>query len=231
MKGIILAGGLGRRMMPFTRWAHKVVLPVYDKPVIYFPINTLKQAGIEDIVICTNVPEQIQAVLSEEELKVNLTYVLEPNPGSGNGRALYAAKERIRDQPVLLILGDIYLGSGIRLPTDTENATVYVSPSLTPESGVVEISPTGGVLSFEEKPTKPKGKHVHIGVTFYPKDLIDLIESEDLKDATLVTDVSNAFVRSGRLNAIIYSGLWFNINTPEDLYKVAEYRRTDVRGL
>jgi glucose-1-phosphate thymidylyltransferase len=231
MKGVILAGGKGNRLKPFTKIVNKSILPIYDKPTIYFPVLSLINSGIDAIIINTNSPEQIKSVLSDEDFEADISYHVEKEV-EGLAAALYDMREKIKGDPVLVMLGDIYLPFQIGLPNKSNNCCIYLStnydPSRISEYGVAQLGPENEVLSFEEKPKNPKGRHVHMGTTLFPEDLIMMLEQMgDIKGKNL-TDIANIYHRQSRLIAEVYEGEWFNVGTPKDLFLAAQYRRQSL---
>ena len=226
MKGVILTGGKGTRLRPFTYVVNKSILPVYDKPLIYFPIMSMINAGIEDIIINAPSPEQIQKVLSDENFKADISYHI--TKGNGVAAALLDMKRKIKHDPILTIFGDIYLTFGITPPTDQDNCCIYVStnvPDKLSEYGVAELDSNNKVLSFEEKPKEPKGFHAHMGTTFFPADIIDILESIEDVQGKHFTDVANNYLAQGRLTADIHNKEWFNVGTYENMFLATNYRR------
>lgn len=228
MKGVILAGGEGGRLRPFTRLVNKSALPVYDKPAIYFPIKTLIGAGIEDILIHTRNPNDYQTVLSNEHFEADINYDIEHEP-RGTAAALHHMREKIRDIEVLAILGDIYISFRIQPPSDPNNCNIYLSSNFDPnrisEYGVAELDSQGKVLSFEEKPPQPKGRHVHMGTTYFPRDLVGILEEFEIIEGKNLTDVAKEYHKLGRLSAQAHNGEWFNMGTFDDLLNAGLYRR------
>ena len=232
MKGVILTNGYGIRFRPFTYLVNKSVLPVYDKPIIYFPIRTLLSAGIDDILINAHNPEEFEKVLRDENFPAKITFVHEDMP-RGTKFSLYGMRSLIQDEPILVVLGDMYLPFKVSIPRKLENCTVFVSSHYDPkkisEYGVAELD-GDRVISFQEKPKDPKGKHVHMGTTFFPKDLIARIEEAEIKEGEHLTDLANQFLRIGRLFAKVHGQPWFNVGTPEDALLAALFRREQIRG-
>jgi len=233
MKGVIFAGGMGSRLKPFTNVVDKSILPVYDKPAIYFPVSSLVNAGIEDIVINTHNPEHIQAVLSGERFPANISYHTSKEP-QNVAAVLHDMRGQIKDVPILTMLGDIYLPFQIEPPDGLDDCCIYVSttyaPSRISEYGVAQLNQNNEVLTFDEKPKNPRGKYVHMGTTFFPADLTyTLGQMEAIKGKDL-TDVANMYLNRGRLIAKVYDQQWFNVGTPEDLFLASCYRRQSKKS-
>lgn len=230
-----MAGGKGTRLRPYTYCYNKHTILVYDKPLIFFPIQTLIRCGIEEIIINTNTPEQIEQirrVLSGEELLANIIYHAEEEQ-RGPVFSLYGMKDKIIGDAVLVILGDMYLPSGIKVPNDGKNCHIYLTSNFDllriSEYGVVELDGDGRVVSFEEKPTQPKGRHVHIGVTYFPPDLVGVLSQKPVEEGEHLVDLANRYLGSGRLEGDIYDGRHFNVGTIEDLFLASCDRRQEDR--
>ena len=187
MKGIILAGGSGTRLYPLTRVTSKQLLPVYDKPMIYYPLSTLMLAGIQDILIISTPVDtpRFQDLLGDgSHFGIHLSYAVQPSP-DGLAQAFLIGKEFIGDEPCAMVLGDnIFYGNGFsgvlkKAVRNAENgrATVFGYHVPDPERfGVVEFDDNGKVLSVEEKPAKPKSSYAITGLYFYPKGVSALAE-------------------------------------------------------
>jgi len=228
-----LAGGRGNRLSPFTNVVNKSVLPIYDKPTIYFPILSMVNVGIKEIIINTNSPNQIQSVLSDNKIEADISYHVE-NDAKGLAAALYDMKERIRNESILVMLGDIYLPFSIEFNKTIRNCCIYQSTnyerSRISEYGVAQMDQGVKVLDFREKPIKPIGNYVHMGVTNFPKDLITKLDRMDNLPGKDLTDVANLYHKQNRLTAKVYDMEWFNVGTPEDLFVASQYRRNIVMG-
>ena len=237
MKGIILAGGTGSRLWPITVSVSKQLLPVYDKPLIYYPLSTLLLAGIKDILIITR-PEdrsQFEKLLQDgHQFGVNIEFADQAKP-AGIAEAFIIGQEFIGQDSVCLILGDnIFYGSGLghqlsqMFPTNM--ATIFAYEVQDPQRyGVVEFSNNGRVLSIEEKPAAPKGNFAIPGIYFYPNSIIELAKS--IKPSTRgeleITDVNKVYMEMAKLNCIRLprGTVWFDTGTIDALNDAANFLR------
>src|SRR5580658_1740985 len=183
MRGIILAGGTGSRLWPITRAISKQLMPVFDKPMIYYPLATLVMAGIRDILIITTPDDQaqFQRLLGDgSQFGLDLSYITQPRP-EGIAQAFLLGAEFIGTGPVALILGDnIFHGTGLgrqlRAHTTVSGGRVFAYQVASPEAyGVVEFAPDGRVLSIQEKPAKPRSNYAVPGLYFYDNCVVDIV--------------------------------------------------------
>ena len=180
IKGIILAGGTGTRLYPITEATSKQLIPVYDKPMIFYPLSVLMQAGIKDILVITtkeDQPDFIRLLGDGSQFGINISYIIQPSP-DGLAQAFILGEEFIGDNPCAMVLGDnIYYGNGLekelhKAVTNSENgyATIFGYKVKDPERfGIMEIDEFNNVLSVEEKPKQPKSDYAITGLYFYPK--------------------------------------------------------------
>ncbi len=239
MKGLILAGGAGTRLHPITKALSKQLLPVYDKPMIYYPLSTLMLAGIRDILLITTPYDQDQFVRllgDGAELGLNLSYAVQPEP-NGLAEAFRIGADHIGADTAALVLGDnIFYGHGLggQLTTAAalEKGCVLFGYRVTdPERyGVAEAGADGRLLSIEEKPAVPRSNLAVTGLYFYDNDVVEIARGlqPSARGELEITDLNNVYLRRGDLQvARLGRGYaWFDTGTHEDLLEAGEYVRT-----
>ncbi len=238
-KGIILAGGSGTRLYPLTHTISKQLLPVYDKPMIYYPLSTLMMAGIRDILIITTPHDQaaFRNLLGDgSQWGIALTYAVQPEPG-GLAQAFLIGRDFVGRDPSCLVLGDnIFYGHGLikQLRTASEElagATVFGYWVKDPERyGVAEFDGEGRVVSLEEKPIRPKSNYAVTGIYFYDANVCDL--AAELKPSPRgeleITDLNNVYLAQGRLRLekIGRGVAWLDTGTHESLMQAGDFIQT-----
>ncbi len=240
MKGIILAGGSGTRLYPLTLATSKQLMPVYDKPMIYYPLATLMQAGIKDIAIITTPQDQgnfLKLLGDGSRIGCTFTYIKQPKP-EGLAQAFVLAEEFIGDDSVCLILGDnIFYGYGLgkllEKNQEPEGGVVmayHVSDDDAYRYGIVEFDDNNNAVSIEEKPKEPKSNYAVPGLYFYDNEVIEI--AKNLKPSPRgeleITDVNNEYLKRGKLKVgIMNQGTaWLDTGTFESLMQAGQFVQT-----
>lgn len=241
MKGIILAGGSGTRLYPLTMVTSKQLLPVYDKPMIYYPLSTLMLAEIKDILIIStpsDTPRFEQLLGNGEQFGINLSYKVQPSP-DGLAQAFIIGKEFIGDDACAMVLGDnIFYGSGfvrllresVKNAEDNRRATVFgyyvTNPS---QFGVIDFDESGRVVSVEEKPENPKSNYAITGLYFYPSGVDEMAEkvTPSARGELEITTLNEMYLEKGLLDVKLLSRgfAWLDTGTMDSLVDAADFVR------
>jgi len=239
MKGVILAGGSGTRLYPITKGVSKQLLPVYDKPMIYYPLSVLMLAGIRDILIITTPEDQIafQRLLADgSQFGINLSYAIQSSP-DGLAQAFIIGEGFIGNDSVCLVLGDnIFYGQGFRpmlqqTALETSGATVFGYQVKDPQRfGVVEFDVQGKAVSIEEKPSKPKSHFAVTGLYFYDNDVIEIAKTiqPSGRGELEITAVNQKYLERGdlRVQQLGRGFAWLDTGTNESLMNAAQFVQT-----
>jgi glucose-1-phosphate thymidylyltransferase len=242
MKGIILAGGSGTRLYPITKGVSKQLVPIYDKPMIYYPLSVLMLAGITEVLIIStpkDLPRFEELLGDGSDIGMKFSYVVQPSP-DGLAQAFILGKEFIGDDDVCLVLGDnIFYGDGlskllatsVKNAVEDNNATVFGYYVKDPERyGVAQFNEDGVVTSLEEKPTEPKSNYAVVGLYFYPNDVIQ--KAKDVKPSHRgeleITTLNQDYLNENRLKVELMGRgyAWLDTGTHESLLEASQFIQT-----
>jgi len=238
MRGIVLAGGTGSRLHPITLGPSKQLLPVYDKPMVYYPLSTLILAGIQDILVITtphDAPGFERLLGDGSQFGVNITHAVQPSP-DGLAQAFIIGEEHVGNEPVALVLGDniFYgpgLGSQLQRFHDVDGGAIFGYRVADPTSyGVVEFDEEGRAISLEEKPEKPRSNYAVPGLYFYSNDVVEM--SKQLKPSARgeleITDINRQYLEQGRLRVDVLprGTAWLDTGTFDSLLDAGNYVAT-----
>lgn len=238
MKGILLAGGSGTRLYPLTRTTSKQLLPVYDKPMIYYPLSTLMLFGIRDILIISTPHDtpNIQHLLGDgSQIGINLTYAVQDEP-KGIAQAFTIGADFIGGDDVCLILGDniFYMGGQLQSFREEiqknkgDRATIFAYHVSDPERfGVVEFDENLKAISIEEKPEKPKSNYASVGLYFYPADVVEKAKNlqPSARGELEITDLNNMYLQENRMSVVPMGrgNAWLDAGTPDSLMDSSQF--------
>lgn len=235
MKGVILAGGTGSRLYPLTKVTNKHLLPVYDKPMIYYPLQTLADAGLEDIMIISgrgHAGHFLELLGSGSEFGVNLTYEIQEEAG-GIAQALGLAGDFADNEPVTVILGDNIFQDNMKKALESFDSGAMIFLKEVPDAnrfGVAEIK-GNRIISIEEKPSLPKSNFAVTGLYIYDPGVFNIIHTlkPSGRGELEITDVNNEYIRMGKMSYSVLSGFWSDAGTFESLFRASELVRNKNR--
>ena len=246
MKGIILAGGSGTRLYPMTKSVSKQLLPIYDKPMIYYPLSTLMLAKIREVLIISTIDDtpKFEKLLGDgSQFGMQLSYKVQEKP-NGLAQAFILGEDFIGDDDVCLVLGDnIFYGNGFikllrKAVSNKGHATIFGQYVRDPERyGVIEFDSDGHVLSLEEKPSRPKSNYAAVGLYFYDNRVVKF--AKQLKPSSRgeyeITDLNNIYLKNGELDCQLFGRgfAWLDTGTTQSLNDAANYVRTvqEIQGI
>jgi glucose-1-phosphate thymidylyltransferase len=232
MKGIILAGGSGTRLSPLTRVTSKQLLPVYDRPMIHFPLETLRRAGITDflfIIAPDHAGDFLKYLGSGKEFGCHFSYEIQDQP-QGIAQAFQIGEDFIDDDNVTLILGDNLFEDDFSqaIQSFEKGGRIFAKKVLDPERfGVVEFDENNCAISIEEKPKDPKSEYCVTGIYIYDNTVVDKVNTLNFSDRgeLEITDLNNLYLKEGSLDVAFVEGAWFDTGTFESMYAATQFAR------
>jgi glucose-1-phosphate thymidylyltransferase len=229
MKGVILAGGLGTRMGECTKVINKTLLPVYDKPMIYYPLNTLRNSGITEILIIVGGPEfgEIMKLLEDgSSLGVDITYKVQKT-AHGTAHALFLAKDFVKNDSVVVLLGDNYFEDNFinELKEFDKGAMIFLKETNHPQRFGIAETKDNKVISIEEKPKNPKSNLAVTGLYVYDNKVFDIIKNikPSARGELEITDVNNAYIRNNEMSFSMINDYWGDMGEPDSLLETAYF--------
>lgn len=235
MKGIILAGGSGTRLWPITKGISKQLIPIYDKPMIYYPLTNLMSAGIRDILIITTPDDQtqFQHLLGDgSQWGIKLQYAVQPSP-DGLAQAFIIGEEFIGDDKVAMILGDnifwgVDLSTQLHQLTDVDGAVGFAAEVEDPERyGIYEFDENMNAISIEEKPAKPKSNYANAGLYFCDNSVVEIAKNitPSERGEVEITSVLDAYLQKGKLKVSLFDGVWLDTGTIDSMSDATDFVR------
>lgn len=226
-KGIVLAGGLGTRLRPMTLITNKHLLPVYDKPMVFYPINTLLKAGIKDIMVvtgCEHMGQMINILKSGKEFGCKFSYAVQEEAG-GIAQALGLCEDFANGESVAVILGDNIFEEKFDSKPFDSGARIYLKKVPDPKRFGVPVFNDGKIIAIEEKPNKPKTDYAVTGLYLYENSVFDVIKTlkPSGRGELEITDVNNHFIAEGKMDYEIFDGFWSDAGTPDSLLKSSNF--------